>query len=312
MKTMTAVLNHEVLSLDEQVELAKEIEAGRNAQAQLDADERAKRSRQSGTRVTDAVAGAAPLTRSARVQIKKVAVAGEAARQTFISSNMRLVHYCASRRQEISEGGSEAMAEAIQDGTIGLIEAVDRWEWRKGFKFSTYATWWIDKRLTEWAAKRGDTPATMSTQAREVSGYLSRAEDDLLARLHRHPTDAELAEELGSEYSAEQVAAWRISSPKSIDTDNGEALVLTSGDEALEAAAEVEMASAVHRVLEILPERQRRVVMSRFGIVGGEQRSQPQVAEHLGLTLAQVQGDLKEAMKLLSADESLRMFEGQL
>jgi RNA polymerase primary sigma factor len=289
-----SILDHKLLSLEEQQALGRVMEIGHAAEARL-AKPKAK------------------LSTTVRRQLEQEVVAGQEARQEFITANLRLVVYCARKMAPVRDGGEDAYDEAIQDGTIGLCKAVDRWDWRRGFTFATYAAWWIRKELTQGGKKSGTTRATSSAHGREVNGHLRQAEEELLATLHRSPTDAELAGALG--FSAEQVRIWRIPSPESMDSAirrNGDQFSAGSGEDAMDKAVEAIVHETVGSALEKLSPAERDVVRARFGFDDGNPKSFPECGKALGISQWKAQTLLQTATKHLGGSEGLGCLGGMV
>src|SRR5215470_8541848 len=213
------------------------------------------------------------LTAAEEVELAQQIEAGsEAARRRMIESNLRLV-----------------VSVAKKYGNLGLMRAVEKFDYRRGFKFSTYATWWIRQACQRAVADRSRT-IRIPTHNADTINKLVRVADRLRSELGRRPTNAEIGLEMGLE--SEKVA-WLLEiarEPVSLetpigdgDTELGELIEDTSVESPLAAAARSMMKDEVQAVLETLTARERRVLQLRFGLLDGEQRTLEEVARRLGL-----------------------------
>ena len=236
-----------------------------------------------------------------------------AARRLLIEANLKLVVALARRYQ----GLGLPLADLIQEGTIGLIRAVDRFDWRRGYRFSTYGGWWIRQALVGALADQGRT-IRLPRYLGERRSRLARASERLAPALGREPTGAELS--VASGLSARQLratqAAARVSRSLNASLDGereaelGELLADPRAVDPFEAAVASSQRERLRQALRILPERSRRIVLLRFGLAGPPHTlaaigcelglTRERVRQLEGLALAELAGELGD----LSVDES--------
>jgi RNA polymerase primary sigma factor len=240
---------------------------------------------------------------------KRIERGDRQAREQLITSNLRLVVYVARR----FTGNGLQLLDLIQEGTLGLIRAVDGFDWRRGCRFSTYATWWIRQavqRGAQHAAGATKLPAGVIDQIRD----LRAVERQLRVELQREPTEAELARSAGLSPHDVQEITQASRQALSFDEPVGEGGTLADAVPApktVEDEVEPHLSSeAVRDALEELPELQRDVVLHRFGIDGGPGLSTDDIGAELGISRDQVRRLERLALRRLSWSPELMAMSG--
>ncbi len=280
-----------LLSAQQEVELAKRIEAGVFARHVLDSN-----------------TGLSPARRADLLALVRD---GHTAKDHLLEANLRLVVSLAKRYT----GRGMPLLDLIQEGNLGLIRAVEKFDYAKGFKFSTYATWWIRQAITRGMADQGRT-IRLPVHLVEQVNKLARLKRDLHQRLGREATDEELAE--GSGIPVEKVADLLRHSrdPVSLDMPVGAEEEAPLGDFIEDAeAADAENAvisgflqDDLRRVLDTLEVREQNVIRMRYGLDDGQPRTLDQIGRRFGLSRERVRQIEREVMaKLRQGDRAERL-----
>lgn len=282
---------HDLLTADDERRLGKLIKDGQVAAEKLKAG-----------KVPPAERGA----------LRRAAQAGADAKDQMVKANLRLVVSIARRY----DGKELQLADLVQEGNIGLMRAADKYDYEKGFKFSTYATWWIRQAMTRAMADQGRN-IRIPTHMMELVNRVQRAERDLMSELERDPSPEEVAQrcdlEVDKVLELMQYAIGTISldTPLGDDGDGG-----AYGDIIADANAESPMLVAEKRALiesvkselDSLPERDREILTMRFGIIDGRPRTLDEVAAEFGVTRERIrQIEQKTLARLRHPHNSARL-----
>jgi RNA polymerase primary sigma factor len=242
------------------------------------------------------------------------------AREHLTAANLRLV--VANAKKFINRGMS--LLDLVQEGNAGLMRGVDKFEWERGFKFSTYATWWIRQALQRGLADQSRT-IRIPVHMVETMNRVTRITRELTVQLGREPTNAEIAEVLSEDprmsISAERVAEVRAYGRNTIsleqpvgdenDTELGELLEDPDAISPLDAVSDQLLREQVERVLDSLDGREQRVIRLRFGLDDGRTRTLEEVGHEFGLTRERIRQIESHALRKLrhpSRSRKLREF----
>jgi RNA polymerase primary sigma factor len=230
--------------------------------------------------------------------------AGRAARQRLIESNLRLVVSIAARYRN----RGMAFGDLIQEGNIGLFRAVDRFDPERGFRFSTYATWWIRQAITRAIAERSRV-VRLPVHLHELLGNISRTAAKLQQQLQREPTSEEIAKELGVPAAQVETAQLYTFEPASIEAEfaeDGGSLGDVLPDVSLpsvEASYEsIEQQDALAAAIERLAPREQAVLQRRFGLDGSGPQTLAEIGRSLGLSKERARQIEEEALRKLRLD----------
>ena len=248
------------------------------------------------------------LTAAEEVELAKRIERGDLqAKERMINCNLRLVVSIAKRYQ--TQGIT--LGDLVQEGVIGLIRATEKFDWRKGFKFSTYATWWIRQAVQRGVANKART-IRIPVHIVEREQKINRAIRELLVKLGREPSDEEVARH--SKLPLTQVREVReaaravasMDAPVGADGDASLGDLFAAGGPSTEDEADATLRDdAVRRAVAKLPDRERDVIALRFGLVGDGPTSLEAIGKRLGMTRERVRQIETEALRRLAADDDL-------
>ncbi|MCP9964310.1 RNA polymerase sigma factor [Actinomadura madurae] len=285
---LKAIGRRQLLTAEQEVDLAKRIEAGLYAEHKLETED---------------------LSPALRADLEWVAADGRRAKAHMLEANLRLV---VSVAKKYSDRGL-SLLDVVQEGNLGLIRAVEKFDYSKGYKFSTYAMWWIRQAIQRGFADSART-IRLPVHVLEMLSKLSRVERDMHQRLGREPTPEELAAELDK--SPEQVRELLRTSRQPISLDStigedgetriGDLIEDTDSPEASELVDRQLMADQLRRTLDILSPREAKIMAMRFGLYDGTPRTLDEIGKALGLTRERIRQLEKESLSKLRHPSNAR------
>jgi RNA polymerase sigma factor (sigma-70 family) len=273
---------HRLLTKDEEVRLAQEAEAGRDARTKL-----ATRGSMSPARLRE---------------LRQIVRTGDAAVETFTNGNLRLVVSIAKKYQ----AADMPLLDLVQEGNLGLMHAVEKFDWRKGFKFSTYATWWIRQAITRGIAN-GARTIRLPVHAGDLLHQVARSRARLEAKNGRGATIPELAADLDVSVDRIGDILRHVVPPASLserlrhdsDAELGDFVEDLGAVSPFDAAAAALLSGEVDKMLTSLNDRERKIIQLRFGLDRGEPRTLEEIGVHFGLTRERIRQIEARAMAKL-------------
>ncbi|HTZ92440.1 MAG TPA: RNA polymerase sigma factor [Streptosporangiaceae bacterium] len=279
---LKSIGRRQLLTAEEEVDLAKRIEAGLYAEHKLETEHR--------------------LSKQLRADLEAVADDGRRAKAHMLEANLRLV---VSVAKKYSDRGL-SLLDVVQEGNLGLIRAVEKFDYTKGYKFSTYAMWWIRQAIQRGFADSART-IRLPVHVLEMLSKLSRVERDMHQRLGREPTPEELAVELDRTPDQIEELLRTSRQPISLDSTIGEDGETSIGDliedvDAPEAGELVDrqiMADQLRHALDALTPREATIMSMRFGLYDGNPHTLDEIGKALGLTRERIRQLEKQSLSKL-------------
>ena len=263
---LTAIGEYELLTAELEVEFAQKIESGEDAAERLDEGDFKGKAQE--------------------IELKRLRRLGQQAKDDFLTANLRLV--VANARRYANTSGIDFL-DLIQEGNLGLIRAVEKFDWRKGFKFSTYATWWIRQAITRAIADKSRT-VRIPVHLHDTLAAVRAAQASLKAELGRDPKPAEIAEEAGVTVDKVELAlgvADTVSLEQPVGEDGAQLGDFIEDEDAVDpvrVTEEGDIANSLRRSISRLPDREGRILALRYGFLDGVPRTLEEIGEEFNLT----------------------------
>ncbi|QVQ52959.1 RNA polymerase sigma factor [Spiractinospora alimapuensis] len=285
---LKAIGRRQLLTAADEVELAKRIEAGLYAEYRLG--------------LVEGPSAPPALSDTEREELSSIAQDGRDAKAHMLEANLRLV---VSVAKKYSDRGM-SLLDVVQEGNLGLIRAVEKFDYAKGYKFSTYAMWWIRQAIQRGFADSART-IRLPVHVLELLSKVSRLERDMHQQLGREPTPEELAHELDRTPAQIEELLRITRQPISLDSTIGEDGETRIGDliediDASEASEVVDrqiMADQLRHALDDLEPREATIMSLRFGLMDGRPRTLDEIGKHLGLTRERIRQLEKQSLSKL-------------
>jgi len=279
---LTDIGQYPLLTKDDEIRLAQAIEAGTEARMLLESDE--------------------DLDSEDRRKLRRQLRRGEEAERSFVLSNLRLVVSIAKKYQ----ASGLPLLDLVQEGNLGLMHAVEKFDWRKGFKFSTYATWWIRQSITRGIANTGRT-IRLPVHAGDTLARVQKSRNRLEIKFGRRPTEEEIAADTQLTPQKVAEALQYASTPLSLseplreegDAELGDMVEDIDAESPFESAAEALLPGQLAKMMEPLSEREQQILRLRFGLDRGEPRTLEEVGRHFDLTRERIRQIEARAMSKL-------------
>jgi RNA polymerase primary sigma factor len=253
---LTAIGEYDLLTAEQEVELAQRIETGEDAGIRMSRGDYKDKKEE--------------------FELRRKERQGREAKDAFLTANLRLV--VANARRYANTSGIDFL-DLIQEGNLGLIRAVEKFDWRKGFKFSTYATWWIRQAITRAIADKSRT-VRIPVHLHDTLAAVRAAQASLKAELGRDPRPEEIAEEAG-------VTVDTVSLEQPVGEDGAQLGDFIEDEDAadpVQLTEEMDVADSLRRSIERLPMREGRILALRYGFYDGVPRTLEEIGEEFNLT----------------------------
>ncbi len=263
---LTAIGEYDLLTAEQEVELAQKIESGEDAAGRLEAGDYKDKKQE--------------------IELRRKARHGKEAKDAFLTANLRLV--VANARRYANTSGIDFL-DLIQEGNLGLIRAVEKFDWRKGFKFSTYATWWIRQAITRAIADKSRT-VRIPVHLHDTLAAVRAAQASLKAELGRDPKPEEIAEEAGVTVDKVELAlgvADTVSLEQPVGEDGaqlGDFIEDEDATDPVQITEELDVAQSLRVSIERLPDREGRILALRYGFYDGVPRTLEEIGDEFSLT----------------------------